>query len=248
MRMFVVISTQRSGSTLLIKLLDSHPSVLCAGEIFFPPSGSEYSIRRYVERTATRKIRHQIQRSGLVNEFLDDFYSQGGYAAIGFKYMYSQARRIPRCYPSVLRYIEDNNVAVIHCVRKNALRVILSRLSSKSSGVYRSTTPIKSKPVYVPVDTLAQELSRLRDENSKWQNKLSRYTYIQVDYESLLSNRAVEEKNLLDFIGAEYQGALTSPFQKVGANSIQAMIENYDEVERELKDTEFECFLADESR
>ena len=243
---FVVISTQRTGSTLLIKLLDSHPAVLCAGEIFFPASGSEYAIRPYVEQSAGRKLRHQILRSKFVKTFLDEFYAQDGFGAIGFKYMYSQARHIPRCYPSVLRYIEDNKIPVIHGVRKNSLRVMLSRLSSKSSGVYRTTTPVKSRPIYVPVDTLARELSRLQEEDSKWEKKLSGLPYMQVDYESLVSNRAVEEKRLLDFIGIEYQGALTSPFQKVGANNIQTVIENYNEVERELKGTEFEWFLADE--
>ena len=91
---FVIISTKRTGSTLLIELLDSHPAVLCAGEIFFPPSGSEYAFRRYVEQSAGRKFMHQILRRRLVKEFLDEFYAQDGYDAIGFKYMYSQARQL----------------------------------------------------------------------------------------------------------------------------------------------------------
>lgn len=243
---FVVISTQRTGSTLLIKLLDSHPEVLCAGEIFFPPSGSEYAIRKYVEQSSGRKLRHQLFRSGLVWEFLDDLYAQEGYGAIGFKYMYSQARHIPRCYPSVLRYILENEIPVIHGVRKNALRVVLSRLASKASGVYRSSAPVESRPIHVPAKTLKRELSRLREADIKWENRLSGLPYLQVDYESLVSNREREERRLLGFIGVEYQGALTTPFQKVGANSLQAMIENYAEVERVLKGTEFECFLADE--
>ena len=35
MTKFVIFTTPRTGSTLLIKSLDNHPEVLCAGEVFF---------------------------------------------------------------------------------------------------------------------------------------------------------------------------------------------------------------------
>jgi LPS sulfotransferase NodH len=248
MRKFVVISTQRTGSTLLIKLLDSHPEVLCAGEIFYPPSGSEYAIRRYIDQSLGRSLKNQIARRRLVKEFLDDFYSQQGYSAIGFKFMYSQARHIPRCYPSVMRYLEDNHIHVIHGVRNNLLRVVLSRVSSKSSGVYRSTTPVERKPIYLPPKALVKELSRLREEGSRWEDRLSSLPYMQVDYESLMSNRGAEEQRILEFVGAEKAAELTSPFTKLAAKGVKEMIQNYDEVARELCGTEFEWCLEDEGQ
>ena len=80
---FVIVNTQRTGSTHLVKLLDSHPSILCAGEIFYPPSGSEYAIQKYINQKLSRKIRNLAYRSGLVEEFLDDFYKQGTPAVPG---------------------------------------------------------------------------------------------------------------------------------------------------------------------
>ena len=35
MTKFVIFTTPRTGSTLLIKSLDAHPEILCAGELFF---------------------------------------------------------------------------------------------------------------------------------------------------------------------------------------------------------------------
>lgn len=247
MRKFVIVSTQRTGSTHLVKLLDSHPSILCAGEVFYPPSGSEYAIKKYINQTYSRKIKHQLYRSGLVEEFLDDFYNKDEYSAVGFKYMYSQARKIPRCYPSVLRYLLKNQISVIHGVRDNGLRVLVSRISSKSSGVYRSTVALKRPPVYVPSNSLIRNLNYLRQQDAIWEKKLSSLPYIKISYESIMKDGAAEERRLLRFLGAGYEGELTSPFKKLGASSLQSLIHNYDEVKNVLEGTEFECFLRDEA-
>lgn len=244
---FVVVSTQRTGSTMLIKLLDSHPAVLCPGEIFFPGSGSEYAIRRYVAKSGLRKLRHEIARAALVREFLDQFYDQPGCSAVGFKYMYSQARRIPRLYPSVVDYIIESGMPVIHGVRNNLLRVVISRIASKSSGVYRSTDALQLQPVHVPVRNLRKALSGLHREKESWQRRFSGQPYLQVSYESLLSQRTLQERRLLDFIGVEYHEPLTSPFQKMSSGSIRNLVANFDQVKRELMGSEFEWCVEDEN-
>ena len=59
------------------------------------------------------------------------------------------------------------------------------------------------------------------------------------------TNRAAEERRILEFIGVEHAGALTSPFTKLAVKSVKAMIQNYDEVALELRGTEFEWCLED---
>jgi hypothetical protein len=213
--------------------------------VFYPQAGSENAEKKYINQKYSRKIRNQLYRSGLVKEFLDDFYNKDRYRAVGFKYMYSQARKIPRCYPSVLRYLLKNQSAVIHGVRNNGLRVLVSRISSKSSGVYRSTLALERPPVYVPSSSLIRNLTYLRQQDVIWEKKLSSLPYIKISYESIMKDRAAEERKILRFLGVGYEGELTSPFKKLGNSSLQSLIHNYDEVENILEGTEFECYLRD---
>ena len=56
MQNFVVISTQRSGSRMVVESLSSHPDIICFGELFIPeerdlgemfvPSGRENFLYR----------------------------------------------------------------------------------------------------------------------------------------------------------------------------------------------------------
>ena len=47
MTKFVIFTTPRTGSTLLIKSLDTHPEIMCAGEIFFFRGAAFHNEHRY---------------------------------------------------------------------------------------------------------------------------------------------------------------------------------------------------------
>ena len=248
MKRFVVLSTQRTGSTLLISSLDSHPGIFCAGEIFFPRSGSEYAINRYARLSSLNRVQHTFCRGRLVRRFLDEFYERTGYAAIGFKYMYSQARHIPRRYPSALKYLHEHSIPVIHNVRQNKLRVLLSRISARSSGVYRSDRPVGLGPVNVPLGHLLEELRQLERADETWKRRMSGHDYLQVSYESFVGNQADQVRSILDFLDIEDAHELNSPFVKVSSRTIEETVQNYDELSRTLAGTEFEWCLHREIR
>ena len=85
------------------------------------------------------------------------FYKQSSYS-IGFRYTYGQVRRLPRQFSTVLRYLEKNQVVVLHNIREHLLRVHLSRLSARSATVYRAEVkaaptdhlPLAFRPIFVP--------------------------------------------------------------------------------------------------
>lgn len=247
MNKFVVLSTQRTGSTMLITLLDSHPDVFCPGEIFSPGSGSDHAIRKRVSSSFQNKILHQVHRAALVRDFLDDHYTREGYGAIGFKFMYSDARHFPRSYPSVLEYLRANDVRILHNVRENKLRVVLSRVASKSSGVYRSDKPVDREPVILPARGLLKELRKLESLDDEWSRKLRNQPYRRVVYESLLSDPAAEREAMLTFVGVDQTKQLSTPYVKLTAGDLQDSVKNYKEVEFELKGTEFEWCLYRET-
>jgi hypothetical protein len=67
--------------------------------------------------------------------------------------------------------------------------------------------------------------------------------YIEVSYESLVSDFDSEIRKVLKFLEIDGHMSLTSEFVKVNPDSLEDIIENYSEVKQTLINTEFEDFL-----
>lgn len=239
MRRFVVLSTQRSGSTLLTSSLNSHPDVLCSGELFFPRSDTEFAMRAYRRLSLRNWLMHSFRRGALVREYLDDYYSQPGYRATGFKFMYSQSRWLPYLYPSVVRYLHDHNIHVIHNIRENYLRMYISMLFTRTTGVYRSNTELKREPISINTRILLPNLRKLVGRDITWAERFSGHPYLKITYESFVNDQQSERSRIQSFLEIREVGELSSDFRKVTQSDLKKLIVNYEDVERSLMSTEF---------
>ena len=66
---------------------------------------------------------------------------------------------------------------------------------------------------------------------------------LEVEYESLIADFDSEIRKVLKFLEIDKFIPLTSDFVKVNPDSLEEIIENYNEVKQTLKNTEFEKFL-----
>src|SRR5215212_5764909 len=95
-RQFVIVGTQRTGTTLIRTSLDSHSDLICSGEVF---KGGRRPYKEldgywaYCRATPFNRVRHYVARKRNVREFLSRLLSREGAEAIGFKLMHSHARR-----------------------------------------------------------------------------------------------------------------------------------------------------------
>jgi len=103
MTKFVIFTTPRTGSTLLIKTLDTHPEIMCAGEIFLykkdmTHSGIQYPFWRmpYIGNKLNSMFNFPMIWLYL-NRFLKRFFSADykSEKAKGFKLMFYQTRYAP---------------------------------------------------------------------------------------------------------------------------------------------------------
>lgn len=99
-----LVSTNRSGSTLLLHCLDSHPQIGC--ERNEPLSPREPWARLKVKR-------HDLMRV---------LWRRGGYRVSMFKLTYRQLRWVGT------EILQENEVRLLHLHRRNALRVIVSSI------------------------------------------------------------------------------------------------------------------------
>jgi LPS sulfotransferase NodH len=243
---FAILGIQRTGTTLLMSLLDQHPDIVCVGELFQNKTeNAQYSIRRYrsyARGSARRRILDLLRLGVIVSDYLDTVYPSFDTKVMGFKIMLNQIRR----YPSVLAYFVQNQFKVIHVVRSNLLKTHISRLRARESGIYHSTQPIERTGIRVPVMSLPEDLSLLSDENAALTDLVSELglschttTYEKIRGEQWQS----EQREILASLGVDPAVELTPQTVKLTPDDLELVIENYDEVVRVLKHTPYESYL-----
>lgn len=240
---FVIISTQRSGSTLLRSSLGSHPEIECFGEVFLPDYRKEQSFQEYLKIHAASKPLALFRRRHFVYEFLDNLYDSRPDLAVGFKFMYSQARYWPYRFPMVIQYIRRHNVRVIHLVRENAFEICLSRQFARTTHAYHLSEERTQPSMQIDVPLLLKEMEMVERLKAKWQALLRGFDCMEVRYEDFTREKAAASGRILDFLGVNPNIELVSPLKKVLGASKKDIVLNYPEVEAALKASGYGEFL-----
>ncbi len=245
---FVVVGTQRSGTTLIQTTLYSHPQISCEGELFqmrrlfrkSPRKSCEQpGYRWWLGNRADRWLMHTTWRSIAVRQYLEWFITQDNSPASGFKLMWNQIER----FPGALKFLKENNYLLLHIRRRNALRVLVSRFAARARGLHHSTGTVSTPLVTLPVHNLLTLLNQISTDNTNWGKLAEQLPYLQIDYEDYVENPASEDERMLDFLGASKDVAIKSPLVKVTPNDLSKVLSNLDEVTKVLKDTEYEAML-----
>ena len=207
-------------------------------------------------RTATlqRRLMHLLRQKRLVDAYLAQFIKAEAQdaQALGFNLMYDQARR----YPAIERWCKENRVRVIHLIRRNALKIVVSReVAKKRRGrdktgwgrdkkyrVYVSTKPLERTVVNLNLATLQFDLHRLTSMVDHNRALFGGGAYIEVEYESFVAQREFETTRILDFLGVDV-APLSSDLVKTSPDSLSDVIANFHEVCQELKGTRYEHYL-----
>jgi LPS sulfotransferase NodH len=131
---FVLVSHQRSGSTMLIKSLSSHPQVIAHLELFLSDRiDFHYNDLDTVVDPKTLYIRDQFPI-----EFLNKLIFRGyetSIQAVGFK-MFPETMNLNR-FKSVWDWLnKDSSIKIIYLKRDNLLAVFTSLMVATKSGYY----------------------------------------------------------------------------------------------------------------
>lgn len=245
---FVVVGTQRSGTTLVQTALDSHPQISCEGELFrmrhiikkIPRRNwDKPGYRWWLDKRIDRWMLHTFIRRISVRQYLDWFFEQYSQPVLGFKLMWNQTKR----FPGTLPYILDNKFIVIHVRRSNVFRSLVSRFAANARGQHHSTEIVETPRIIVPTHNLLSQLDIITADNMSWEGIKGKLPYLLIDYDDYVVNPLELNKRMLDFIGVSADVAIGSPLVKVTPNDLHKVIANYEEVEKMLKGTRYETML-----
>lgn len=235
---FVVITSQRSGSTWFTKLLDSHESVICVGEIFKSDDKiryPEYAFIRYRKKNIRNKILNLINSDLLINEHLDNFYTTFNNPS-GFKLMNNHIKTAP----VLIKYIIKNNIKPIILIRKNILQKTMSKMYSITSGKWdnfrKNEYPEK---VNINIRTLLLELNNAVQEEQDLMNFSNLTNSLTLSYENLYRNPKSELNRVFDRLEVQNQQFNFKIEKTITHKDYSTLIENYSQIKEVLHDSKF---------
>jgi LPS sulfotransferase NodH len=227
-RRFIVLSRSRTGSNLLISLLNSHPHIHAEGEIF-------------------AKLRRRNCKEVLAKAFA----KQPWYInAKGFKIFYYHPLDDRSCNIwDELQSLDD--LYIIHLKRRNILRTLLSRKIARAQDVWAVSSDRQHSNLckaQVSVSFTLDELNKGFKQTREWEevgDKMFRnHPALSIDYEELVNDRTNTFRKVTEFLGVEY----TQPkadLKKQNTKSMRETITNYDELKSAFFQTEWGIFFED---
>lgn len=237
---FIIVATQRTGSTFLWRYLDTHPSIEGYGEVFSRKRKLD-SYFSFLQSSFTRRVRHHLDRKGSVANYLEYLYQSGSGSAraICFKLMYSHI------FPELREWIDENYVKRVHLIRENYLKIIVSREVKKTGAVSnaRPGDEVALTTIRLRTDNLISRLNQLAVEVEQERQQISGKPHIEICYERLCDDLESSIRDILDFIEVPWSKAMKVPMKKVNPDRLDQILENYEEVAEVLRGTRYELFL-----
>lgn len=247
----MIVGTQRTGTTWIRTLLDSHPSISAHGEVFLyshrrlpllrtAGQGIAHSYGEYIEQSISRRIMHFTRRQSIVEAYLDELYADSHSRAIGFKFMRTQARQ----FPSVTAYARARSIKVIHVVRANVLKTYISRQTAKLRKLAHSTQHVPVEQITIPTKELIKKLDRIASDNLAWERDFADHPYIKVIYEEFLEDKAAQLDRMFSYLSVAPDSGVSSRLVKINPHAVSDVVKNLSEVSGALKGTPYEWCLT----
>ncbi len=246
---FVVFGLQRTGTSLVISLLQSHPDILSLGEIFANKlnrvSKGIPTFELYLKEAndAGEAVR---SREEMRKRYLDDLFTEAKARAVGFKLMFNQ---IPRC-PEVLDYFKEHRFKVIAIYRKNLIASAISHIRAMETGIYDCLQPAfkeidpANKKIHIPERMLLSQLKAFTIENKGLRKTIKSLGLegVELSYENLCSGWREEIRKVFTLLGVESQ-ELHTRLEKVSPSRLEDSVENYEEIIAAVKNSPFSGYL-----
>jgi LPS sulfotransferase NodH len=234
---FVIVGAPRTGSTLLVKTLNTLEGLRCHGELLGPENVRGYEDGFDLENAdkAARDARSlrllQARNSdpvGFIQRALE-----GNEGAIGFKALYA-AFLDARWQAVVASLLNDSATRFIHLRRSNGLRRFVSEQILLAGGANHSGAGGRGDvalQVHIDIDAFLQREAELAAQAQALGALLSQQKLLEISYEQLSADTAGTVNRVAAFLGQPGAPAGVKPaLKKVGAADLRDTVSNYQEL------------------
>jgi LPS sulfotransferase NodH len=240
---FLIVGVARTGSTLLMSMLNARPSMLAFGEIFRGDGKIGWDIPPFLSRQALR-LQRKLQARPI--EFLEtEVFGAwpAEVAAVGFKLFYYHARSGSQA--AVWEYLRDDPaLAIIHIKRLNVLEQYLSLRVAHETNIWSSSTPQSEEPAPIRLDPdlCRRHFEEVRAQEAECDAFFSRSRIQSLTYEDLVADRAAAMQRVAGHLGVPLErGEARTARQRT--RPISDAIANFEELRDAFAGTEWEGFF-----
>jgi LPS sulfotransferase NodH len=246
---YMITCPARSGSTMLVQLLRSHPEICSHSEVFTPDritgiTGTYCQKSReqagFIERLSRERDRNPIK---FLYKIVLDLQ---GKKVVGFKLKHDE---LVRPEYKVLRdeIVNDRDFRIIHLRRENLLRRYLSQyIVNRVTGVtlaVRGQTIPKLQPVTLDPRKCQKDFETVLAREKEFAELFAEHPGFSISYEEMIAPDSEKLQALLDFIGVPRR-ELTTTTQKLGNDDLRSAIINFDELRSYFEGSPFSKFFA----
>ena len=243
---YVICTTQRTGSSWLVDMLDSHSNIGSYAELFRLSPEDSYPTAGRVDMKLFEKWQHDNLHSNWLSflnrkkeylQYLSEIelvnIQDKPVNTFGCKIMYSQFREHKGLFDFSSRYFDK----VIHLKRRDHLRAVVSKTFMENAKITHSATEVELPRVELNIAEIIWYLKKHKSEESSFEKKLAKLDQAKVItcyYEDLVDDNANEMKRIHQHLGVDYREP-QSTFKKINNKNLAELIINYDELLSALK-------------
>jgi len=227
-RPFLIFTAGRNGSELLSALLDSHPSIVCDGELL--------SRRRL---NVDRLIAGRMARTKAL-----------GKSAFGFKVKPKDLHEIQRVDPlSWVQSLADQGWLFIRLRRRDHMQQAISAVrGSKTSWHFRAGAVPSFEPMHIDPYVVISTMCTVAYYEVQIDELLKGHEHLSFTYEDDLrepADQAATVATICAHLGVP-DAPTASDFVRVQPRQTRLMVTNYDEIADVIRRNEFAQFLDDD--
>lgn len=217
---FVIISRSRTGSTLLMALLNKHSNIICKGELFKRlDTKSCLTIWNDLFSKRPKKIKYVGCKIFYYHPFDDD--------------------------KSVWDFIDnDKNITIIHLTRKNYLEAFVSQKIGEKTKQWSESKwkthnlSIEDKRVTLNFEECEQTFDKIKSYEEDTLERFNAHPYIEVDYKDLSKNKESTLSSILKQFSLP-QEEVEVVNKKQNSEPLEDLIENYKELKQKFASTKW---------
>ena len=231
---FIIVCAERTGSTMLSFLLDSHRDCQTAGELFNPKvieSGQVPGLP-VTEQSHLDSLR-KTDIPAFINEVFEG-NERRGYKAVGFKLMYGHGTANSQILDFL---VQDKSIRVIHLRRRNMLHRFVSKEQATQTGIWAQRVGTKKIPmpqVDLNFSNMIMDFMRVEERDSRFTELFSGHNVLNLFYEDLAVAPVEVGRRAVRFLGLSEDEPLTVGHQKTGVDSMREAISNYEDVKQRI--------------
>lgn len=236
---FILIAHARSGSSMVLGALKTHPQIFSFNEIFV--SGSiDFQIKGY-DNHSVELLRLRMKSP---DNFLDQYiYSpyKPSIRAVGFKLFPEQIDNTKGLW----QWLERNSdVRVIDLCRSNLLATYTSYLIAVKTKTFAIKDESQRKNTRVQIDPkkFLAEFEKRESYNRKIQNCLRHHSVLKVFYEDVVADPHECFKQMQDFLGVDHQ-FIETPTIKQQTLPLSEVITNFEDLRQYFSGTDLSKYF-----